>query len=185
MDRPDPANNPVQTRPTARRTLPSGWMDHHALDLRLTQRDPETTRLVLLRVAWLTPEDRALVQAVLRDDHSIAALARMSRQDPRTLRRRFAAAVARVLDERTAFVARTLPTLTGARARVARAFYIEGRTLRDIATEHNLGLHTVRAHRQAIEGLFEASLNPSPTPDRAWRHPLAPATTPTRDTPDR
>jgi hypothetical protein len=44
--------------------------------------------------------------------------------------------------------------------------------MRAIARTHNLSLHTVRAHRTAIEGMFAgatAANEHTPRPDRAWR----------------
>ncbi len=162
---PDHAEPTRTARTAPRRTVSADWLDQTTgVDLR-RPRDRQAADRLVLRADWLAPADRDLVLAVLRDGQTIAALARLHHADPRLLRRRFAALVARLLDERTAFVARTLPTLRGTRARVAKAFYLHGRTLRAIADEHNLTLHVVRAHRQAIEGLYEAARN-NP---RAWR----------------
>ncbi|MCC5822896.1 MAG: hypothetical protein LAT64_04775 [Phycisphaerales bacterium] len=156
--------------PARRRTVASASLDRTSpLDLR-KHRDAEAAGLLVLRADWLSPADRALVVAVLRDGQSVAAMARATGMDPRSLRRRFAQAASRLLDDRTVFVARLLPSLTGTRARVARAFYLEGRSLRAIANEQRLGLHTVRAHRQAIEGMYEASRRHSdPGIDRVWK----------------
>lgn len=162
-------------KPTERRrTRPSAWLDTMAggLDLR-RPRDAEAARQVVDRADWLSPPDRALVLAVLRDGQAVTDLARVLEGNPRALRRRLGAAVARLTDERTVFVARHLPAIEAAsptRARVARAFYLQGQTMRAIALANRLSLHTVRAHRLAVEGMFEAARsNPPAHPDRSWR----------------
>ena len=165
--------------PARRRTRPTPWLDTVAGGLALRRpRDADAAQQVVDRADWLNPSDRALVLAVLRDGQSVSALARVQEGCPRSLRRRLGAAVARLTDDRTVFVARHLGAIAAAnptRARVARAFYLHGLTMRAIATAHKLSLHTVRAHRLAVEGMYEASRaepkSPAATrqPDRTWR----------------
>jgi transposase-like protein len=161
---------------TRRRTKSSPWLDTlgGGLDLRRTG-DAAAADRVVDRADWLDGPDRALVLAVLRDGLSVADLARIQDACPRALRRRLGAAVARLSDPRAVFVARNLAAIGAAsptRARVARAYYLHGRPMRAIARTHNLSLHTVRAHRTAIEGMFAgatAANEHTPRPDRAWR----------------
>ena len=169
-DQPARPPAPPSTGPRARRgSTPTPWLDRASpVDLRKAL-DAEAAERIALRASWLAPADRSLVLAVVRDGHSLAGLARATGRDQRALRRRFARSVSRLLDERTAVVARALPTMGRARAGVARVFYLEGRTLREAADELGLGLHTVRAHRQAIEGVIEAARR-ADAPDRRWRH---------------
>lgn len=166
------------TEPARRRTRPTPWLDTlaGAMDLR-RPRDAEAAQRVIDRADWLGPSDKALVLAVLRDGLPVSDLARVQESCPRSLRRRLAAAVARLTDDRTVFVARHLTAIAAAnptRARVARAFYLQGQTMRAIAKAHKLSLHTVRAHRLAVEGMYEAArsaptTNTAPRPDRTWR----------------
>ncbi len=162
--------------PARRGATPTAWLDRLTpLDLR-RPRDTQPVDLILARVDWLAPAERDLVLTVLRDARSISAIARDTGANPRVLRRSFAGAVARLLDERTVYIAATLPRLRGLRAKVARAHYLQGQTLRAIADADRASLHAVRAHRVAIESLYDAYRNrrkpraPIPTtPDRSWR----------------
>jgi hypothetical protein len=179
-----PERQPARTSRSARsprRTHAADWLDRtDAIDLRRA-RDAQAADRVILRADWLPSPDRALVLAVLRDGQSVAALARIQRTNPRTLRRRLAAAVARLSDDRTAFVATHAASMPRTRALVARGLYLRGQTLRAIADAHALSLHTVRAHRQAIDGMYEAwraAGRPAPAsrdgaphtlPDRSWQ----------------
>jgi len=178
---PDPTQS--HASPSRRGCTPSAWLDRLTpLDLRRA-RDAQPVDRVLARADWLAPAERDLVLAVLADARPIAQIARDTGANPRVLRRSFAGAVARLLDERTVFVASTLPRLRGLRARVARAHYLQGQTLRAIAQADGSSLHAVRAHRVAIESLYDAyrsrrqprpatpTASPSnPTlPDRSWR----------------
>lgn len=191
---PDPSDRQPASQPTrqpnhhakppsaARRTRPASWTDRlDALDLRRV-RDREATDRILERAAWLDPEQRALIETVLRDNQPISQVARATGLDARVLRRRFAVAVARALDDRTAFVAHTLPHLSGTRARVAEGFYLHGRTLRAIAADLRLSLHTIRAQREVIEAMYQSSRRAATIPNPTTSTPTTP-TTPNR--PDR
>ncbi len=162
--------------PARRGATPIAWLDRLTpLDLR-RPRDTQPVDLILARVDWLAPPERDLVLTVLRDARSISAIARDTGANPRILRRTFAGAVSRLLDERTVYIAATLPRLRGLRAKVARAHYLQGQTLRAIADADRASLHAVRAHRVALESLYDAYRSrrqprasiPS-TPDRSWR----------------
>jgi lambda repressor-like predicted transcriptional regulator len=190
---PKPNQQPEKTiRRPRRRTYTAAWLDDLGhLDLR-RPRDSEAADRIIQRAEWLGPSDRALVLAVFREGISVTALARAHDACPRTLRRRLAAAVARLNDDRTAFViAHTTampgmpgvsgqPAITGVRARIARALYLHGSTMRALADDLQLSLHTVRAHRQAVDALYEAwkhraathathATQKPTTPDRSWR----------------
>lgn len=183
---PDHAHQPAR-RPR-RRTYAAGWLDDLGhLDLR-RPRDAEAADRVIHRADWLGPSDRALVLAVFRDSMSVTDLARAHDTCPRSLRRRLAAALARINDDHAPFViAHTTtqlgpPAITGVRARIARAVYLQGRSMRAIADDLGVSLHTVRAHRQAVDALYDAwkhqgspvasltkPANPNRSPDRTWR----------------
>jgi len=161
---PDQPDQPSAPRPAARRTRPASWTDRlDSLNLRRI-RDREATDRILQRAVWLDPEQRALIETVLRDHQSLSQVARATGIDARALRRRFAVAVARALDDRTAFVAHALPQFTGTRLRVAEGFYLHGRTLRAIAAELRISLHTIRSHREVIEAMYQSSRRPPATP---------------------
>lgn len=193
-NRPQPDHDHQTPRRPRRRTYAAAWLDElGALDLR-RPRDAEAADRVIHRAEWLGPADRALVLAVFRDGMTVTALARANDACPRTLRRRLHAAVSRINDDRAAFVvAQTTampavsgtpspPAITGVRARIARSIYLHGCTMRALADTLDLSLHTVRAHRQAVDALYDAwkhqgaavtTITPRPTkpasPDRTWR----------------
>ncbi len=170
--RSEPQRTPSPDAPgprTARRVHAADWLDRLApIDLR-RPREGAAAELALSRADWLGPEDRALVEAVLRDGVCVTTLARAAGAEPRALRRRFAALVNRLLDERTAFVARAIPAMSATRAKVARGCFLRGQTQREVARANRLSLHTVRAHRQAIQALYELARDGATNIDRTWR----------------
>jgi len=158
-------------------TQTASWLGEHssAIDLRRSI-DDRTAQRIVARADWLSEPDRSLVLAVFGQGLSASAVARLRGEEPRLVRRRVARAAARVLDPRAAYVGARADAWPSARACVARAIFHHGCTLRETAAREGVSLHTVRVHRDAIEGMFESERDllrrgsdAPDTPDRSWR----------------
>lgn len=62
-----------------------------------------------------------------------------------------------MLDPRFDFVAALADSWRPTRRRIAHAFYINGKSLRETARSLGVSLYSVRHHRDAVEAMFEAS----------------------------
>lgn len=107
------------------------------------------------RAVHLPPDDRALIQAVYGDGKNVAEIARLAREDPRSLRRRVRRIVKRLAAPEYAFVVLQASRWSRTRRRVAEVCILHGRSMRTAATELNLSLHTVRRHHDAVRALFD------------------------------
>jgi DNA-directed RNA polymerase specialized sigma24 family protein len=158
-------------------TQTASWIGEHsaAIDLRRSVDDRTADRIVA-RADWLPEPDRSMVLAVFGEGLPAAAAARLRSEEPRLVRRRVAKAAARVLDARAPYVAARAGAWPPARARVARAIFHHGCTLRETARLVGISLYTVRVHRDAIEGMFESeraqhqrTSKPAAGVDRSWQ----------------
>lgn len=145
-------------------------------DLRRRRRK-ELIERILDRTPWLPAGDRMLVEAVYRDERTVAELAPMLNTKPRTLRRRVQRLVRRMLSPEFMFVvgrfiegaqrrrvasAQQLGS-AGPRGRawnratnkVAEEVVLNGRSLRETAQTLHLSLHAVRRYRDGVRMLFE------------------------------
>ena len=137
-------------------------------DLRRKRRRAFADRLLALAV-YLPPQDRTLIEASDRESLRVVELtALVSTRAPtetkvRAMRRRIRVLARRLLNPRFEFVARALANAEGIprtpwsplRARVAREFYLHGRTMRDIAKDTRESFYAIRRHRDAVEALFD------------------------------
>lgn len=113
----------------------------------------------LVRLAQHLPASEAsLIQSVYGDGASIARVAALLKQDPRSLGRRLKRLERRMLSPAYAYVVLNIETLEGDRARVARACVLEGLSIRAACARTGLSIHVVRIHRAALESAGEAMM---------------------------
>ncbi|MCC6971419.1 MAG: hypothetical protein IT434_14490 [Phycisphaerales bacterium] len=137
-------------------------------DLRRKRRRAFADRM-LERAIHLQAPDRTLIEASFRDSLRVVELAALIHSraptdtQVRAMRRRIRALVRRLLHPRFDFVVRALANAEGIprapwsplRARVAREFFLQGRTMRAIAADTRQSFYLVRRHRDAVEALFD------------------------------
>ena len=137
-------------------------------DLRRKRRRAFADRMLALSV-HLPDHDRTLIEASFRDSLRVVELAALvcvrapTDTQVRAMRRRIRMLVRRLLNPRFEFVVRALANAEGIprapwsplRARVAREFYLHGRTMRAIAADTRESFYSIRRHRDAIEALFD------------------------------
>ena len=82
------------------------WDPDEGADLRRRRRGAWVDR-VLDRAEWLPASERSLVESVFRDGRTAVEIAHLTREDPRSIRRRVRRAVDRAMSGRLAFVMRT------------------------------------------------------------------------------
>ena len=136
------------------------------IDLRRRRETDQTDRLVR-RAHWLEPSDRELVLAVFERGQSAAAIAGMSGEPVRRIRKHIRQLVARLNDPRVAYVVAHHNAWGKTMQGVGKQFYIQGRTMREVSEQLGISLHCVRKNRDAIEAMA-ASQQPS-RPSRAWQ----------------
>ena len=105
------------------------------------------------RAQYLAPADRALVEQVYGQGTSLAAVARLMGQPPRTLQRRFGRIMQRVNSKEFTFVCRHQALLSGPQRQVARKVIFQGQTLRQAAAYTGMSLHQVRRHLHEVQAL--------------------------------
>ncbi len=137
-------------------------------DLRRKRRRAFADRMLTLSV-HLPDHDRTLIEASFRDSLRVVELAALvcvrepTDTQVRAMRRRIRTLVRRLLDPRFDFVVRALANAEGIprapwsplRARVAREFFLQGRTMRAIAADTRQSFYLIRRHRDAVEALFD------------------------------
>lgn len=118
---------------------------------------------LLERSEFLPQEERELINAVFRNGTSVVRLAKLTGNPSaaRRLRRRVHLIVERALSGSFAAMARCLSRGEAGdwprtRKRVGELLFIEGKTLRQAAVELRRSVHWVRAHRTALEAIFES-----------------------------
>lgn len=125
-----------------------------ALDLRRLQPEP-VVEAVLTLARHVGRGERMLVEAVLRDGHTLHAMAEMSGERPRALRRRYRRVVQRLIQHRFAFVAAHARTWPDRRRLVGTLHILRGRTIRETARCLGLTEHATRRELSVIDGLLE------------------------------
>lgn len=115
-------------------------------------------RAVVRLAQWLPDDERALVGAVYEDGRSISRVAHLTGRAPGELRRALAQLIARVSAPEYAFVVVNRSRWPAARARVATACWLEGRSVRGAAESLGLSLYEVRIHREAVRALIDDAL---------------------------
>ena len=144
------------------------WLDQvdERVDLRKKRENSLCDQLVR-RAHWLEPTDCQLILAMFRDGHSAVDIAQLVGESPRNVRRRIRWLVNRLNDPRVAYVVAHHDGWSKSRKAIARALFIQGRSMRETTTDLGLSFYSVRKHREAIEAMCNASINT--TNLRAWR----------------
>lgn len=117
----------------------------------------DRSEVILMRAAYLEPEDRRLIEVVFADGLTCNAVAELLGESPRRIRRRVRTLVDRVSSDRFAFVMRERERWPATRRRVATACVLQGRSYRESAAHLKLTFHAVRRQMNAVEALFEAA----------------------------
>lgn len=152
------------------RTLDAGtWIDglDQSLDLRRKATHALSTRVVE-RAHWLSPKDCELVLAYFERGMHASEIGTLLGYEPKYVRRRLKQLVFRLEDPRCAYVVTHRNAWTPKRRAIAEDLFIRGRSMREVSKAHNMSLHTIRKHRDAIEAMAQASLEER-SPSRAWR----------------
>lgn len=158
----------MQRPVTPSRHTHRAWDPAEGSDLRRRRRG-EWVDQILNRAEWLPAADRVLVEAVFRDGRSAAELARLTGDEPRTVRRRIKRTVERALSARLAFVVAQRASWAPTRRRVAEAIVVQGNSMREASRRLGLSYHTVRRHADAIDALYRATQHEPRGNGRAWR----------------
>ncbi|MFA9479654.1 helix-turn-helix domain-containing protein [Phycisphaerales bacterium AB-hyl4] len=108
---------------------------------------------LLQRAQYLAPHDRLLLEQIYRHGLSVADVARLLNDRPRTLQRRVKRLLTRLNDPLFRFVAGRLEMLPRDMQTTARLVVLEGKALRDTARSTGLTLHRVRQHLDAVRTL--------------------------------
>lgn len=116
----------------------------------------DLAEVIVARAALLMPEDRRLLEAIYTDGLTALAVAQLTGDSPRSVRRRIRTLAARVLSDRFVFVMRQREHWRPTRRRVATACIVQGRPMREGARHLRLSLHVVRRQLDAVNALFEA-----------------------------
>jgi len=143
------------------------------VDLRKNRRD-ELCKWIVQRAHWLAEDDCRVVLAMFRDGQSAAAIAHACGQCPRQMRKRIKQLIARLDDPRMAYVVAHSHKWTKSRQSIARALFIDGRSMRQTTNELSVSLYSVRRHRQAIESMCQGAMSAADRCTnaaqlRAWR----------------
>ena len=160
----DPELDPILNPLLDQAPLPPG----DPADLRRKRRRAFADRM-LERAIHLQAPDRTLIEASFRDSLRVVELAALIHSraptdtQVRAMRRRIRTLVRRLLHPRFDFVVCALANAEGIprapwsplRARVAREFFLQGRTMRAIAVDARQSFYLVRRHRDAVEALFD------------------------------
>lgn len=104
----------------------------------------------------LPRSERALLDALFLEGHTLTTLSRLLGLWPSTLHRRLERVVTRISSPKFAYFVQKLPALRPTRQRVARACILHGLSLRAAAAELRMPMHVLRAHALALHAMFEA-----------------------------
>jgi len=116
----------------------------------------QLVEILRLRGRSLPPSDRTLMEAVYTRGERVSGLARLMGCNARTLRVRVRRVSRRLLSAPFVFVARRSESWAPMRRAVARACFVEGRSLREAANQLGLTQAAVRRHRDAVLAMLES-----------------------------
>lgn len=112
---------------------------------------------LLRRAHVLDPDDRALLEALLREGESFLGAARSRGVCTRTVRRRMRRLINRMASERFLFVLAQHLSWPLGRRRVGEACVLRGRSMRAAARELSLSVHAVRRHLAVVSAMCLAA----------------------------
>lgn len=119
------------------------------IDLRRHRRREEV-EVVLSRVEYLPPSDRALLVAIFQGGQSAAQVARLLKVDARIVRRNVRLLTARVLAPEFGYVIRRRERWSRVRQQVGQLCFVEGVSLREAARAMSQSVYAVRRHCEWI-----------------------------------
>ena len=125
-----------------------------AADLRRVP-DRDTIETLLQRARYLMPEDGAILIACYQDGLRISDLANLRQMSIRTMRRHIKRLAIRIISPIFEYVMLYESSWPATRARIARAVYLEGQSLRAVADSLHMSLHIVRRQAQCIRAIYE------------------------------
>lgn len=112
---------------------------------------------LLRRAHVLDPDDRALLEALLREGESPLGAAKSRGVSTRTVRRRLRRLINRMASERFLFVLAQHLSWPLGRRRVGEACVLRGRSMRAAARELGLSVHAVRRHLAVVSAMYQAA----------------------------
>lgn len=124
-------------------------------DRRGTVLTARNTRRLLELARHLPEADRALVRAVYGDGTPIRVVAGLRRQPDRECRRRLALLVDRMNHPAFAVAVHGSAPIRGRGARIARACFVEGLTIRQAAVRLRTSVYAVRRERARILAMVQ------------------------------
>lgn len=125
-----------------------------AADLRRVP-DRDTIETLLQRARYLMPEDGAILIACYQDGLRISDLANLRQISIRTMRRHIKRLAIRIISPIFEYVMLYESSWPATRARIARAVYLQGQSLRAVADSLHMSLHIVRRQAQCIRAIYE------------------------------
>ncbi len=111
---------------------------------------------LLRRAHALDPDDRALLEALLREGESLQSAAAARGLSTRSVRRRVRRLINRLLSDRFVFVLAEHLSWPAGRRRVGDACVLRGRSMRAAARELSLSVHTIRRHLSVVSAMHQA-----------------------------
>ena len=124
---------------------------------------------LLLRAEVLPPSDRTLIGLVYREGFTTNTIAAMGFGPVRTVRRRVHKLVRRMLSPEFAFVALHAGDWPPTRRAVARAYFLHGLPMGEVARELGITYYAVRRHHDAIRALCDETIQPRRAPSKGSR----------------
>lgn len=115
----------------------------------------EHAELLIARSACLPPDERALIQSVYDAGLTVARVAALRRECPRSLRRRLRRIIGRLLTPRFAYVMRSRDAWPVTRRNIATCIVLHGHSMRKASRMLECSLHTVRKEMQKVDALAE------------------------------
>lgn len=114
----------------------------------------------LFRARFLIPEDRLMIEQMVRRGLTCEAYARISGRTPRSIQKRFKRLIQHLQDPRVVYILSHHRHWPAPLAEAALEVYVRDRTLRSAAQILRLSLHQLRKHLQSVRGILEQALNP-------------------------
>jgi len=115
-----------------------------------TRQLPIADDLLMARAELLAQKDRELIRAVMVSGMTMAAVARLTGMNERTVRYRVRRLGRKLASRRFLNAARSLPYLSEADARIARFHYCEGLSGRRLARQEGMSFHLLRRRLDRI-----------------------------------
>ena len=116
---------------------------------------PRSDEIIRCRAELLPRADRDLIEAVLIHGHPTRSLARMMGTTPRAVRDRARRLARRLVSKRFLYVARALPYLSPQDSELAKRYFCQGATHRQLCGEVGMTLHALRRRLDRIAAQVE------------------------------